>query len=198
METMSQIKDAFELGVDVAGGEDPEVLNGKAKVRARVRRYMGLARYIADNFSKDPSTKVACLVIGADPKKIAFGYNGFPQGIADSDDRLNDKEIKYRLIQHAERNALDNAEFDLRGGVIVSTLYPCVECAKSIISRGIRTVVTTPSPIREPWKQSSEWAAELFKEAGVEVVIVEEIKTASSVADGTGRNVSRYFKSGGA
>lgn len=191
---ISQIKEAFSTD-----SIDPQMNEEEAaKIRARVRRYMGLARHMA-TWSKDPSTKVGCVVVGRSPKKISLGYNGFPTGIADTEDRLSDKDVKYRLTQHAERNALDNAEFDVQGCTLVTTLHPCIECAKSIVSRGIRTVVTTPMPIREPWKQSAEFAAELFKEAGVEVVVVEEVRTVeSAVRDRASSPTKSYFKEGGA
>lgn len=152
----------------------------RMRQEAKDRRHMGLAFHVA-GWSKDPSTKVGCVVVGTHARNIAFGYNGFPPGIADTEDRLSDREVKYRLTQHAERNALDNAVFDLTGGRLISTLFPCIECAKSIVSKGIRTVVTTstsiPSGSFGAASQSAEWAAELFKEAGVEVVVLE-VKTA--------------------
>jgi dCMP deaminase len=67
-------------------------------------RYLDLARHVA-KWSKDPSTQVGAVVVGKDRRKIAVGYNGFPRGIAD-DNRLFDREVKYTLIQHAERNVI--------------------------------------------------------------------------------------------
>src|SRR5688572_8065873 len=106
------------------------------------RRYMDLARHVA-GWSKDPSTKVGAVAVGKSRHNhdIVVGYNGFPRGIADTEDRLNDRQTKYKLIQHAERNVLDNARFDLSGATLYVTLHPCSECAKSIVSRGIAKVV---------------------------------------------------------
>lgn len=133
------------------------------------RRYMELAQLVA-TWSKDPSTKVGAVVVGRDRRKIAVGYNGFPRGIED-DDRLNNREVKYQLVQHAERNVLDNAQFDLEGATLVTTLFPCHECAKSIVSRGIKRVVTAAPPDREPWKSSAKTAQIIFEEAEVAVEI---------------------------
>lgn len=124
-------------------------------------------------WSKDPSTLVGAVVVGSNRRHIAVGYNGFPPGIAD-DHRLSVREEKYKLIQHAERNVLDNAQFDLSAGVLVTTLYPCHECAKSIVSRGIGAVVTKPPPDREPWASSARVAEEIFREAGIVVHIMDQ------------------------
>lgn len=135
-----------------------------------LQRYLDLARHVAQ-WSKDPSTKVGAVLVGRDRKMIALGYNGFPPGIQD-DGRLQDRSLKYPLTQHAERNVLDNATFDARGSTLAVTLFPCHECTKSIISKGIARVVTTPVPDREPWQSSSMITVGMLKEAGVELVVL--------------------------
>ena len=50
-------------------------------------RFLELARHISD-WSKDPSTKVGCVVVGPDREIRSTGFNGFPRGIKDDDDRL--------------------------------------------------------------------------------------------------------------
>lgn len=134
-------------------------------------RYMALARHVAE-WSKDPSTKVGAVVVGQDRRKVAFGYNGFPAGITDTPERLADRPVKYILVQHAERNALDNAHFDLTGGTLVTTMHPCSECAKSIVTKGITHVICPPPPTRPPWAQSAEWGRKILEEAGVLVTLV--------------------------
>jgi dCMP deaminase len=136
-------------------------------------RYIALAEHVAQ-WSKDPSTKVGAVVVGIHRRNIAMGYNGFPPRVADTEDRLNDREVKYRFMQHAERNALDNAEFNLDGGTLAVTLHPCVECAKSIVSRGIHVVVCPGMPFDERWVQQSRWAADIMREAGVTLVYTRD------------------------
>jgi dCMP deaminase len=134
------------------------------------RRYLDLARHVAE-WSKDPSTKVGTVIVGLDRRELCVGYNGFPPGIADDEDRLADRKMKYALTQHAERNALDNARFDLRGGLLATTMYPCSECTKSIISRGIARIIC-PAPLeREPWAADALVAGAMLREAGVEVCV---------------------------
>lgn len=132
-------------------------------------RHLALARHVAQ-WSKDPSTKVGAVIVGGDRRHLAVGYNGFPPGIADRPDRLRDKETKYALTQHAERNVLDNAMFDVGGGALACTFHPCADCAKSIISRRIAKVICPPPADREPWRSSANLAAQLFSEAGIEVI----------------------------
>lgn len=132
---------------------------------------MALAAHVA-GWSKDPSTKVGAVLVGADRRQIALGYNGFPPGIAD-DSRLDDRPTKYKLLQHAERNVLDNASFDTRGATLAVTFFPCSECAKSVISKGIKTVITPPPSFREPWASEAVWTTGMLREAGVELIVRE-------------------------
>lgn len=131
-------------------------------------RFMTLARHVAE-WSKDPSTRVGSVLVGKQRAAIAVGFNGFPPGIDDTDLRLRDTKMKYRLMMHSERNVLDNARFDVVGGTLYSTLIPCCECTKSIISRGIGRVVCPPIPDREPWKEEGSWSRMLLQEAGIAI-----------------------------
>ena len=60
-------------------------------------RVIELARHIS-GWSKDPSTKGGCVIIGEDREIRSTGFNGFPRGIADNLERLEDREQKYPLI----------------------------------------------------------------------------------------------------
>ena len=71
-------------------------------------RFLDLATHISE-WSKDPSTKVGCVVVGPDREIRSTGFNGFPRNILDSDDRLTDRDLKYPLICHAEENAIMHA-----------------------------------------------------------------------------------------
>ena len=51
-------------------------------------RFIGLAQHIS-TWSKDPSTKVGCVVVGEDREIRSTGFNGFPRGIDDDEDRFN-------------------------------------------------------------------------------------------------------------
>jgi dCMP deaminase len=137
-----------------------------------VKRYFDLAHHIA-GWSKDPSTKVGAVIVGEDPRKIAFGYNGFPPGIEDFPERLENREMKYKLTQHAERNVLDCVAFDTEGATLIVTMHPCSECAKSIVTKRIRRVICPPPTVREPWGEDAVWSQLIMREAGVELCIVK-------------------------
>ena len=57
-------------------------------------RFMRLAREIAD-WSKDPSSKIRAIIVNDKRRILATGYNGFPEGIEDTEERLNNREERY-------------------------------------------------------------------------------------------------------
>ena len=114
-------------------------------------RFLDLATHISE-WSKDPSTKVGCVVVGPDREIRSTGFNGFPRGILDSDDRLTDRDLKYPLICHAEENAIMHAArigLALKGCTAYVTWPPCTRCARSLIQAGISEIVI-PSGLRYP------------------------------------------------
>lgn len=136
-------------------------------------RFLLTAQRLAEIWSKDPITKVAAIVVGAQPNQVAWGYNGFPPGLADSAERLHGRDWKNAHTLHAEQNAILNATFEPE--TLYSTHYPCAErCALMILGkRTIRRVVTlTPNAAyMERWGTSVCHSAELFDEAGLTVTM---------------------------
>ena len=107
-------------------------------------RFLELAKQIA-SWSKDPSTQVGCVVVGPDREIRSTGFNGLPRGIEDSEERLNDREIKYPLICHAEENAIMHAArigISLKECTAYITWPPCTRCARSLIQAGISQIVS--------------------------------------------------------
>lgn len=137
----------------------------------RPEQFMPLAETIA-TFSKDPSTKVGAVIIDADCNVLAMGFNGFPRGVADTDERLCHKTTKYALVVHAEANAIAASARTgrrLEGAtIVVSSLFPCVDCAGLIAQAGIKKVIA-PRIANERWKESNELARVIFTEAGLEI-----------------------------
>lgn len=124
--------------------------------------------------SKDPSTKVGAVIFDDIGRFVSAGFNGFPRGISDNN-RLNDRLIKYRIVRHAEANALLFASRDVSGCTMFVTHACCVDCTCVIIQSGIKKVVF-PKPsgeILSRWKDDFILSRKLFDEAGVEVVEVE-------------------------
>ncbi len=124
-------------------------------------------------FSKDPSTKVGAVIIDDGRRVISTGYNGFPRGIADTDERLNNRELKYKLVVHGEINAILFANRTVKNCTLYT--YPfmcCSSCALLVIQSGIKKVVA-PYSENPRWIESFKLTRELFQEAGVEL---KEIK----------------------
>lgn len=134
------------------------------------RRFLALAVHVS-SWSKDPTSQVGAVIVANDDRRrVAFGYNGFPPGIEDTQLRLYDTDSKNEYMQHAERNALDNCTFDTRGAALYVTRYPCHRCAGGILSNQITTVITAPYPTgKSDWIRSCLRASEMFQEAGVSV-----------------------------
>ena len=110
--------------------------------------------------SKDPSTKVGCVIVGEDNEILSTGFNGFPRGV---DEGMHEKYIgegvkftpnfkrwerpeKYKWVEHAERNAIYNAA---RNGIRLKNAraylnwepIPCSDCARAFIQAGIKEIV---------------------------------------------------------
>jgi dCMP deaminase len=136
------------------------------------KRYMQLAKQVA-SWSKDPSSQIGAVAIAPKGQVLSQGYNGFPRGIADTEDRMTSREVKYRYVVHAEMNAIYNATYNgvsLDGATMyVSGLPCCSECAKGIIQVGISEVVMDGDPDNPRWKASCDLALDMFKEAGIDV-----------------------------
>lgn len=131
--------------------------------------------------SKDPATRAGAIIVGPDREVRSMGYNGLPRGIADTAERLHDKELKRSLVVHAEMNAILNAArigVSTRGCTLYLALTdetldvwggpPCLRCTVEIIQAGITEVVAKPfKDVESYWKDSVEHARELLKEANL-------------------------------
>lgn len=138
--------------------------------------------------SKDPSTKVGCVIVNSGNSIISTGYNGFPIGVNDKLIEISDGEIKkskryerpekYAWTAHAEENAI---AFAARNGVSLNgaTLYvnrmmPCTRCTRLIIQSGIKKVFVNenaPDETIKRWKEDNDIAFTMMEEAGVEIQI---------------------------
>ena len=133
-------------------------------------RFLDLAEQIA-GWSKDPSRKIGAVAIGSEGQVLAQGYNGFPRGIKDLEDRYNDRQEKYKLVVHAEMNVIYNATFNgvslKDSSLYVHGLPVCSDCAKGIIQVGVKRVVMREQEIPDIWKDSWQKTREMFDEANV-------------------------------
>ncbi|MQF98520.1 MAG: dCMP deaminase family protein [SAR202 cluster bacterium] len=134
-------------------------------------RFLEMAELVA-SWSKDPSTKVGAVIVDEDRRVLSLGYNGFPLGLSD-DKRLDNREIKYKMIVHAECNALLFCSEPPVGATIYTYPFmPCPKCAGMIIQTGITRVVSYKSN-NERWSEEFALSRNMFKEAGIELLEYE-------------------------
>lgn len=129
--------------------------------------------------SKDPSSKIGAVIVTPEHEIVATGFNGFPRGINEYDPTRWERPIKYKYVEHAERNACYSAA--KRGASVQGcTLYltgfgpptvPCVECTKAVIQSGITTIkgyAYKPAP--DNWLDDLAFAQHLLQETNVEFI----------------------------
>lgn len=136
--------------------------------------FMQMAEHVASR-SKDPNTKVGCVIVTANKVVAATGYNGLPAGVEDLPERMQ-RPAKYLWTAHAEENAVAlsaRVGSRLAGGIAYVTHACCSRCARSLIQAGIKAIYvgdgTTSMPAEE-----FEVAATMFHEAGVNVYKLKE------------------------
>lgn len=136
------------------------------------KRFLNLAKYWANVCSKDPSTRVGCVIAQSDMRIVSLGYNGFPMGVDDTEDRYNDRETKYSFVCHSEPNAILSAQgkIDKDCSIYTWPLSPCKECAKLIIQAGLKRVVIPSNSKNDRWNATNDIANIMFSEANVRIV----------------------------
>jgi dCMP deaminase len=106
--------------------------------------FMKIAHTIADR-SQDPSTQAGAVIVNNKNIVIGMGYNGWPRGIESHElpwDREGEYDkTKYAYVCHAEENAVYNSNNSTENSKIYCTLFPCNECAKTIIQNGVKEVI---------------------------------------------------------
>lgn len=136
-------------------------------------KFLKLAQHIS-NWSKDPSTKVGAVVVDEDNRIVSIGYNGFPKGIKD-DERLENRDVKYSLILHAEENALLFSKQNLKNCKIYTyPLFPCSRCCSKIIQCGIKEIIALENN-NPRWKNSINLSVEMCEEVGISYKLVAEL-----------------------
>lgn len=113
--------------------------------------------------SKDPSTRVGCIIASSDNKKFSMGYNGFASGMDESPERW-ERPTKYEYVIHAELNALLNCPFDTKGTTLYCTHQPCHRCIQHIINAGVTRIVFKHKYENMQCQDIWEEAASKFKE----------------------------------
>lgn len=133
-------------------------------------RFMRIAKHEVATWSKDPEEGVGCVIVSPDRRQMTTGYNGLPQGLADTPGRLHDKTTKNFLTVHAELNAILNARTNLTGWKLYATKPPCTECAKAIMQAGIVQVICPMIVETSRWFDDQILARNLLQEAEIRYI----------------------------
>jgi len=139
------------------------------------RRFLSLAKEVS-TWSKDPSTQVGAVLVNKDKIVVGMGYNGFARGVDDSEERYNNRELKYKYVCHAEVNAIINAGHAAKGCTLY--VYPafvmppiCNDCCKYAIQAGVKEIVghkaDENSEVAQRWKESILISRNMCLEAGI-------------------------------
>lgn len=150
--------------------------------------------YVAATKSPDPSTQNGALIVYVPAVEmmpfqlgwhevLAADCNRLPEKVVDTPERWNNRSLKYKLVQHAERNATETARRSknvshLNGLTMVCPWAACTDCAKEIIGTGIsRLVIHKQAHDRTPpesvWMEDIVVAHMMLKEAGVEIIVFD-------------------------
>lgn len=134
-------------------------------------RFLQLAAHVA-SWGKDPSTKVGAIAV-RQRRILGTAYNGLPSGVADTDHRLKNRDVRLAMTVHAEANLVAYAA---RNGVCLAgadvyiwPLMTCSQCAALLIQADIGRIVVPDfvEPLR--WQESFNKAREMLLEASVKV-----------------------------
>jgi dCMP deaminase len=122
----------------------------------------------ASKKSRDPSTKVGCVIVTDEYEPVSFGCNDFISGCRE-EFMTFERPQKYMLIVHAEMNALISAQRSLRGCRVYVTHAPCPNCLRNLIQAGVREIVYDKFDTRGNIMDSNNRDAEerLIKSTGI-------------------------------
>lgn len=129
------------------------------------------AEHVGANFSKDPRTKVGCVIASSDMTSIiSTGWNSMPDDVDGSTDRW-EREKKENWVVHAEVNAICKAAKNgirLQDTVCFVSLFPCSQCCKFLIQAGIKKLIAPkPDLLNVRWGANWALAIDLLKEARI-------------------------------
>lgn len=114
------------------------------------RRYIALADFVAQ-WSEDESTKVGAVIVDPSSNRVvSVGYNGFPRGVDQTIAERHERPTKYGFFEHAERNAIFNADQSVRGMVMYLNYAPesCEDCTRAVIQSGIKVLIGSSIPFK--------------------------------------------------
>ncbi len=144
------------------------------------QEFLRLAYQKAWNLSDDPKTKTGAVLVDNNSLEVlAFGVNHLPSGLEASAEKLKDSAWKYKHMIHAEPAAIYAAAREgnpTKGLSMYMPWVPCTPCALTIIDSGVSKLIGHKEMIMktpERWRESTNYALSLLKNAGVELLMYE-------------------------
>jgi dCMP deaminase len=145
-------------------------------MREIVGRLLGLAIAAAAR-SPNEIRKVGAVLVTRDRNTEIAGCNSFPPGVRNLPERIVG-DNRFVWLEHAERAAIFEAArrgIATDGGMLVSTYFPCTDCARAIVQVGVKTVATPRPEFDDPvWGESFRTSAAILAEGAVETVFLAE------------------------
>lgn len=141
--------------------------------------FMNICKMVAERATCDRG-RSGCIIV-KDKRILCTGYVGSPPGFPHCDDvghmlrKVFDENgnVTQHCVRtiHAEQNAIIQAArfgIAIEGATMYVTMEPCFTCAKMIVTAGIKRVVCGKR------YHAGEETRKLFKEAGVELVVLKD------------------------
>lgn len=128
--------------------------------------------------SKDPSTQNVATLFDDNLRPIVTAVNNFPAGVAEKPERW-DKPIKYKFVEHAERNVIYKAAkwgIPTKGLKMFCPWFACADCARAIIQAGISEVIGFEKSAKltnDRWKDLVGIGDLMLDEAGVKRIYID-------------------------
>jgi dCMP deaminase len=133
------------------------------------KRYLDLAQLVS-SWSKDPNKQVGAVVTKGKTIK-GIGFNGFPRPIQDTPERLENRELKNKLMIHAEVNAILAAKQE--GDTIhIYPCLPCMQCLMLIMQTKIYRIVTCKAAATRETSWDRDLVVQICKEHNVSVKFI--------------------------
>ncbi len=142
--------------------------------------FMSIAELVGSRATCDRGRSGA--VITRDKHVLTTGYVGAPKGLAHCDEAghefhtvtSEDGTVSKHCIRttHAEQNAIvqgSRVGISLAGATLYCHMTPCYVCAKMIVNAGIIKVIS-----KKDYHASTQ-SKDIFKQAGVEFVLLEDV-----------------------
>ncbi len=145
--------------------------------------------YLVSSKSLDPRTKIGAVLI-RDKSIISTGYNGFPKGVNDLEERYHNREEKINFICHAEFNSIViSARFGIstQGTKLYTNGIPCQNCCKAILQGGISEIIVHkrwPEFTNIHWVESVKISKIMLQEANIPVRIYDKELNIETLCDG--------------